>query len=98
MFYFSFNFSRKYESFSSKLSLSTWTAGLGDPGPVMELTQDVGVALGHALGPGHQEAVAGVAVLVEVPAVGAVVGVLGQGGGHHGGQGEEGELHDASSH
>ena len=76
----------------------TWMVGLGDPGPVMELTQDVGVALGHALGPGHQEAVAGVAVLVEVPAVGAVVGVLGQGGGQHGGQGEEGELHDASSH
>ena len=73
----------------------TWMAGLRDPGAVMEGAQDVGVLPGDALGPGEQEAGAVAVVLAQVPAVGAVEGVLGGGEGQHGGEGDEGELHDA---
>ena len=70
-------------------------AGLRDPGPVVEGAQDVGVLPGHALRPGEQEAAAVAVVLVQLPPVGAVEGVLGHGGGHQGGQGEQGDLHCA---
>ena len=49
---------------------------LGDPGPVMEVTQDLRVTLGDRLAAGDQEAPTARGVLLQCPAVRAVVGVL----------------------
>ena len=114
----SYNFSRKYERFSSKLSalssyLDGWArrprprhgTGTGYQRPPCNMwcndndnddDDDDDVLPGHTLGPGQQEAAAVFAVhpFVELPAVRAVVSVLGHGGGQEEGQGEHGELHD----
>ena len=49
---------------------------LSDPGPVMEVAQDVGVILGDGLAARDQEAPAACGVLLQGPAIGAVVCVL----------------------
>ena len=49
---------------------------LRDPGPVMEVTQDVGVLLADGLAARDQEAPAACGVLLQSPAIGAVVCVL----------------------
>ena len=49
---------------------------LGDPGPVVEVTQDLRVTLGDRLAAGDQEAPAARGVLLQCPAVRAVVSVL----------------------
>ena len=49
---------------------------LSDPGPVMEVTQDVSVILGDRLTARDEEASAARRVLLKGPAVRAVVGVL----------------------
>ena len=49
---------------------------LGDPGPVMEVTQDVRILLGDRLATGDQEASTSARVLLQCPAIGTVVSVL----------------------
>ncbi len=49
---------------------------LSDPGPVMEVTQDVGVLLADGLAARDQEAPAACGVLLQSPAIRAVVCVL----------------------
>ena len=49
---------------------------LSDPGPVMEVTQDVSVILGDCLTSRDKEASTARRILLEGPAVRAVVGVL----------------------
>ena len=58
------------------MRLFTRVIKLGDPGPVMEVTQDVGVILGDRLTARDQETPAARAVLLQGPAVRAVIGVL----------------------
>ena len=70
-------------------------AGLRDPSPIVEATQNVGVLPGDALGGPEQETAAVAMTLVQLPPVGAVEGVLSHGGGKEGGQGDQGELHGA---
>ena len=66
--------------------IQTWMIQLGYPGPVMEVTQDLGVLLGDPLLAGDQEASAASAILLQVPAIRAVKRVLGQHGGEAEGQ------------
>ena len=49
---------------------------LSDPGPVMEVAEDVRVILGDRLAARDQEASAACGVLLQGPAIGAVVCVL----------------------
>ena len=66
---------------------------LRHPGPVMEVTEDLRVLLGDGLAAGDEEAPAAGAVLLQGPAIGAVVSVLGQGVGHQQREGDQGEPH-----
>ena len=54
---------------------------LGDPGPVMDVTEDLRVLLGDPFLAGDQKASAASAILLQVPAVRAVKSVLTQHGG-----------------
>ena len=63
------------------------------PGPVMEVTEDLRVLLGDGLAAGDEEAPAAGAVLLQGPAIRAVVAVLGQDAGGNQGEGEQGEPH-----
>ena len=66
---------------------------LRHPGPVMEGTEDLRILLGDALTGGQEEAPAASAVLLQGPAIRAVVAVLGQDAGGQQGEGEQGEPH-----
>ena len=59
----------------------------------MSIAENSRISLGDGLAAAEKEAPAGVPVLLLVPAVGAAVGVLGQGGGHKQGGGQEEEIH-----
>ena len=69
---------------------------LGDPGPVMEVTQDVRILLGDRLATGDQEASTATRVLLQCPAIRTVVSVLGQGVGEQEREGDQGEPHHVS--
>ena len=66
------------------------------PGAIMEVTEDVSISLGDLLPARDQEASAARAVLLQCPAIRAVVGVLGQGVGEQQREGDQGEPHDES--
>ena len=66
---------------------------LGDPGPIVVVAEDVGVVLGDLLPARDEEAPAAGAVLLQGPAIRAVVAVLGQDAGGQQGEGEQGEPH-----
>ena len=66
------------------------------PGPVMEGAEDLGILLGDTLTAAQQEASAARAVLLQCPAIRAVVGVLSQGVGEQQREGDQGEPHDES--
>ena len=78
------------------LLIVTWIINLRDPGPIVEGTEDVSIGPGHRLIAGDEEAPAAApAVLLQGPAVRAVVGVLGPGqavAGQHA-QGDQGVPH-----
>ena len=69
---------------------------LRDPGPVMEVTQDVRVLLGDLLPARDEETSASGAVLLQSPAIRTVVSVLGQGVGEQQREGDQGEPHHVS--
>ena len=52
------------------------------PGSIMEGTEDLSIRLGDRLASTEKEAATSGAVLLQRPAVGTVIGVLGQGAGH----------------
>ena len=56
----------------------TRVVNLGHPGAVVEVAENVRVVPGDLLVPAEEEAAAGAVVLLQHPAVGAVVGVLGR--------------------
>ena len=69
---------------------------LWHPGAVMEVAEDLGVLLGDLFPARDQEASAAWVVLLQGPAIGAVVGVLGQGVGEQQREGDQGEPHCVS--
>ena len=68
------------ENLRFRYNIYTFTRiiNLRDPGGVVEAAEDIGVAPRDSLVPAEEEAAAGAAVLLQHPAVGAVVGVLGR--------------------
>ena len=55
---------------------------LSHPGSIMEGTEHLSIRLGDRFASTEKEAAASRAVLLQRPAVGTVIGVLGQGAGH----------------
>merc|ERR1719410_566664 len=59
-----------------------WMIQFCHPGSIMEGTEDLSIRLGDCLASTEKKAATSGAVLLQRPAVGTVIGVLGQGAGH----------------